>query len=55
MVGCRDQKEGVAAFFEKRKPNFTASLDADVPPVVPWWTEVDVSRRPKGVKTPAKL
>jgi hypothetical protein len=50
----RDQKEGVQAFFEKRKPNFRANLDDNTPLNVPWWTEVDTGRRPKA-KTPAKL
>lgn len=50
----RDQKEGVQAFFEKRKPNFRANLDDNPPLNVPWWTEVDTGRNPKA-KTPAKL
>ncbi|KAJ5319612.1 hypothetical protein MYU51_006509 [Penicillium brevicompactum] len=47
MFGASDQKEGVAAFFEKRKPNFSADLDDNPPPVVPWWTEIDTGRSPK--------
>ncbi|KAJ5648734.1 hypothetical protein N7490_005106 [Penicillium lividum] len=54
MFSSADQKEGVTAFFEKRKPNFRANLDDDVPAHVPWWTEVDTGRPPKA-KTPAKL
>lgn len=50
----RDQKEGVQAFFEKRKPNFRANLDDNPPLNVPWWNEVDTGRKPKA-KTPAKL
>ncbi|KAJ5211472.1 Enoyl-CoA hydratase AFT3-1 [Penicillium cinerascens] len=54
MFGAQDQKEGVQAFFEKRKPNFRANLDDNPPLNVPWWTEVDTGRNPKA-KTPAKL
>ncbi|KAH8820109.1 ClpP/crotonase-like domain-containing protein [Xylogone sp. PMI_703] len=54
VFGGKDQKEGVAAFFEKRKPNFQASVD-DVPPNVPWWTEIDTGNRPKAAKKPSKL
>ncbi|KAA8643945.1 hypothetical protein EYZ11_006358 [Aspergillus tanneri] len=50
MFSGRDQKEGVQAFFEKRKPDFKASLDEDAPPNFPWWTEVDTGRRPKQSK-----
>lgn len=42
-----DQKEGVQAFFEKRKPNFRANLDDNPPARLPWWTEVDTGRAPK--------
>lgn len=50
----RDQKEGVKAFFEKRKPNFPASVNG-TPPNFPWWTEVDTGRRPAAIKGESKL
>jgi enoyl-CoA hydratase/carnithine racemase len=30
-------KEGVASFLEKRAPNFTDTVSADMPPFYPWW------------------
>jgi hypothetical protein len=51
----RDQKEGVGAFFEKRKPNFTATLEDDGPEIFPWWNEVDIGNRPKAAKGLSKL
>ncbi|KAJ5623879.1 hypothetical protein N7510_000188 [Penicillium lagena] len=45
--GSADQKEGVASFFEKRKPSFRANLDDNPPPNFPWWTDVDTGRNPK--------
>ncbi|KAJ5115339.1 hypothetical protein NUU61_001098 [Penicillium alfredii] len=54
MFGAADQKEGVAAFFEKRKPNFRANLDDNPPPSFPWWNEVDTGRQPRA-NNPSKL
>ncbi|KAJ5239360.1 hypothetical protein N7468_003979 [Penicillium chermesinum] len=54
MFGAADQKEGVGAFFEKRKPNFRANLDDDPPQNVHWWPQIDTGRSPKA-KSPAKL
>lgn len=34
-----DVREGVASFLEKRPPNFTLSVDADMPDFFPWWEE----------------
>jgi hypothetical protein len=45
--------EGIKAFFEKRKPSFKAALEDDAPPSFPWWSDVDIGRRPKASK--AKL
>ena len=55
LTVCRDQKEGVGAFFEKRKPVFRATLEDDGPVNFPWWTEVDTGSRPKAAKKDSKL
>ncbi|KAJ5209212.1 hypothetical protein N7449_003591 [Penicillium cf. viridicatum] len=53
MFSGRDSKEGIKAYFEKRNPNFNATLEGDAPPSFPWWSDVDTGRRPKASK--AKL
>ncbi|KAH9221266.1 ClpP/crotonase-like domain-containing protein, partial [Leptodontidium sp. 2 PMI_412] len=55
MFSNPDQKEGVGAFFEKRKPNFKATLEEHAPPNFPWWTEVDTGSRSKAGKSQSKL
>ncbi|WP_042463171.1 crotonase/enoyl-CoA hydratase family protein [Neobacillus dielmonensis] len=32
-----DVKEGITAFFEKRKPNFPMNVSTDLPSFYPWW------------------
>jgi enoyl-CoA hydratase/carnithine racemase len=39
MAQSPDAREGVAAFFDKRDPEFTLRPSSDMPPFYPWWTE----------------
>lgn len=47
--------EGVTAFLEKRKANFTATLEKDAPPNFPWRFDVDTGVRPKIARSASKL
>ncbi|KAL5526364.1 hypothetical protein ACEPAF_8087 [Sanghuangporus sanghuang] len=40
----KDGEEGARSFLEKRNPEFTATLSADLPSWVPWWNEINISR-----------
>lgn len=54
MFSTPDNTEGVKAFLEKRKVNFTATLDKAAPEAYPWWSPVDV-RSPAKKGDMAKL
>ena len=34
-----DAREGITAFFQKRPPDWSMSVNDDLPPFVPWWDE----------------
>ena len=38
-----DVREGVTSFLEKRPPQFTDQVPADLPPVWPWWEDPEFS------------
>jgi len=38
-----DGKEGVASFLEKRPSDFKAKVSSDMPPIYPWWSDVESS------------
>lgn len=44
---CRDNKEGVQSFLEKRPPKFSGTMDNDAPAAYPWWNPIDTAGKPK--------
>ena len=48
---CRDNKEGVDSFMEKRPANFKGTMDNIKLTGYPWWVPVDTSGRPKVAPT----
>jgi hypothetical protein len=47
LTVCRDNKEGVESFLQKRAPKFTGTMDDTEVSAWPWWNPIDVVRRPK--------
>jgi len=43
-----DAREGVRAFLDKRRPNFTLKVSADMPSPAPWWSEDEAINRNVG-------
>lgn len=46
-IGCRDNKEGVQSFMQKRPAKFTGTMDNTTVSAYPWWMPVDVVGRAK--------
>jgi enoyl-CoA hydratase/carnithine racemase len=46
LFSSKDNKEGVAAFFEKRPVSFEGTMQDDAPGAYPWWETVDTTNRP---------
>ncbi|EAS32064.2 enoyl-CoA hydratase/isomerase [Coccidioides immitis RS] len=47
LFGGKDNEEGIRSFFEKRKPQFKASVTNpdDMPSFYPWWNPIDLTPR----------
>lgn len=46
LFSSKDNKEGVAAFLEKRPVNFKGTMKNDAPSAYPWWDPVYTGNRP---------
>ncbi|KAF2770259.1 ClpP/crotonase [Teratosphaeria nubilosa] len=57
LFSSKDNKEGVAAFLQKRPVNFTGTMQSDAPSAWPWYSPPDIGNRPvaQGYKRIAKL
>jgi hypothetical protein len=55
LTECRDNKEGVQSFLQKRPAKFTGTMDNTYVAAYPWWNPIDVVRRPKVEGAKAKL
>lgn len=55
LFGSKDNNEGVKSFFEKRPPNFEATMTKDAPEAWPWWSQVDIGHTPPVKSKSSKL
>lgn len=57
LFSSKDNKEGVAAFLEKRQVNFQGTMQTDAPQAWPWWNAESTANRPvnQGYKYKAKM
>ncbi|KAH9823730.1 Enoyl-CoA hydratase [Teratosphaeria destructans] len=57
LFSSKDNKEGVAAFLQKRPVNFTGTMQNDAPGAWPWYFSPDIGNRlvAEGYKRVAKL
>lgn len=44
----KDKEEGIKSFLEKRDPNFTGSVNEDLPGCLPWWAPIHTEKPVKG-------
>lgn len=50
-----DKIEGIQSFLEKRRAEFTGSVNHDMPDCLPWWQPIDVQKRKKDIAINSKL
>jgi enoyl-CoA hydratase/carnithine racemase len=46
LYGRKDNLEGVNAFLQKRRTNFTGQVPQDAPDGYPWWKQIDIGEKP---------